>query len=64
MDSYDAAIKQLRADKRSIADLHRSMRKRKIKIPYSTLREIKAAVCTTPQLPTLRKIAAFYGLTA
>lgn len=56
MDIYDTAIKALREDKTPLTHLVD-----KIRVPFSTLRDIKTRKCKSPGLKTLKKIVAHYG---
>lgn len=56
MDSYEAALKKLRADQRSLNELEIA-----IGIPAETLRDIKNRICKNPRFDTLKKLARHYG---
>lgn len=55
MDLYDAALKRLRADTRSPAELGKGM-----KLPAGTVRDIKKGICDNPRLKTVRRVVKFY----
>ena len=55
MDIYDAALRRLRADNRTTAELEKE-----ISVPATTLRDIKKDICTNPRFKTVKKIVAYY----
>lgn len=55
MDSYDIALKKLRADQRSLNELEEETG-----IPAETLRDIKNRICKNPRYDTLKKLARYY----
>jgi len=59
VDIYEAALKKLRADKRTLLELEAASG-----IPYETLRDIKNGTTKSPGYATLKRIAKFYALAA
>lgn len=55
MDSYDDALRKLRADRRSLNELEEVTG-----IPAETLRDIKNRICKNPRFDTVKKLAKFY----
>lgn len=55
MDIYDAALRRLKADPRSLLELER-----KTGIPYETIRDIRSGRSKSPRVGIVKKIAAHY----
>ena len=58
-DPYEAALRQLRADTRSLNHLERMIR-----VPAETLRDIRQGITKSPRYDTLKKLLKFYGQSA
>lgn len=55
MDSYEAALKKLRADQRTLNELEEATG-----IPAETLRDLKNRISKNPRYNTLKKLARHY----
>jgi transcriptional regulator with XRE-family HTH domain len=55
MDSYETALRKLRADRRTLAELEAATG-----IPAETLRDIRKRICKNPRYETVKKLAKYY----